>query len=59
MSSEIDVIYSKINIVKNCLIAIDRIKKEEKDKVFQQNLYELNLQRAIQACLDLFTNMMK
>lgn len=51
MSTQLDVIYSKINIVKNCLKAIDRVKAEEKDLIFQQNLYELNLQRAIQACI--------
>jgi uncharacterized protein YutE (UPF0331/DUF86 family) len=50
---EQDVIYSKINIVKNCIIAIEKIQKQEKDPVFQQGLYELNLQRAIQACIDM------
>jgi uncharacterized protein YutE (UPF0331/DUF86 family) len=51
--SEKDVIYSKISIIKNCVSAIDRVKREEKDSFFRQGLYELNLQRAIQACIDL------
>jgi uncharacterized protein YutE (UPF0331/DUF86 family) len=51
--SKKDVVYSKINIVKNCLKAIERITKEEKDPFFTQGLSELNLQRAIQACIDL------
>lgn len=51
--SEKDVIYSKINIVKNCLMAIEKAKMNEKDPMFLQNLYELNLQRAVQACIDM------
>lgn len=51
--SERDVILSKINIIKNCLYAIDRVKNEEKDPFFQIGLYELNLQRAIQGCIDI------
>lgn len=51
--SEKDVVYSKINIIKNCLSAIERVRAEEKDPEFMQGLYELNLQRAIQACIDL------
>ena len=51
--AEVDVIYSKITIVKNCLNAIERAKLEEKDPFFLQNIYELNLQRAIQACIDM------
>lgn len=50
---EKDVIYSKINIIKNCLNAIELVKTQEKNVVFQQNLYELNLQRAIQACINM------
>lgn len=50
---EQDVIYSKINIIKNCMYAIERVQKEEKDLFFKQGLYELNLQRAIQACIDM------
>lgn len=51
--SEQDVVYSKINIIKNCLTAIERVKLEEKEPDFRQGLFELNLQRAIQACIDL------
>lgn len=51
--SDKDVIYSKINIIKNCVAAIEKAKTEEKDPHFQQNIYELNLQRAIQACIDM------
>ncbi|MGZ3775739.1 MAG: type VII toxin-antitoxin system HepT family RNase toxin [Pseudobdellovibrionaceae bacterium] len=50
---EQDVIFSKINIIKNCIYAIERVKKQEKDPFFQQGLYELNLQRATQACIDM------
>jgi uncharacterized protein YutE (UPF0331/DUF86 family) len=48
-----DVIFSKINIIKNCLMAIEQVTAKEKDELFKQNLYELNLQRAIQACIDI------
>ncbi|MFZ4404121.1 MAG: type VII toxin-antitoxin system HepT family RNase toxin [Pseudobdellovibrionaceae bacterium] len=51
--AEKDVIYSKINIVKNCLTAIEKARTQEKDDLFLQNIYELNLQRAIQACVDM------
>ncbi len=51
--SEKDVIYSKINIVKNCLIAIEKVNLQEKDPDFRQGLHELNLQRAVQACIDI------
>lgn len=51
--SEKDVVYSKINIIKNCLMAIEKVKKNEKEPDFRQGLFELNLQRAIQACIDL------
>jgi uncharacterized protein YutE (UPF0331/DUF86 family) len=50
---ERDVVYSKINIIKNCLFAIEKAKHQEKDPFFLQNIYELNLQRAIQACIDM------
>ncbi|HPI40708.1 MAG TPA: DUF86 domain-containing protein [Pseudobdellovibrionaceae bacterium] len=50
---EKDVIYSKINIIKNCLMAIEKVKVQEQDKDFQLGLYELNLQRAAQACIDM------
>lgn len=51
--SDLDVVYSKISIIKNCLNAIERVKKEQTDEFFRQGLFELNLQRAIQACIDL------
>lgn len=51
--SEFDVILSKINIIKNCLMAIEKATQKEKDVDFQLSIYELNLQRAIQACIDL------
>ena len=51
--SEIDVVLSKINIVKNCLMAIEKATLNEKDSDFLISIYELNLQRAIQACIDL------
>lgn len=51
--SEIDVVLSKINVVKNCLMAIEKATLIEKDPDFLLSLYELNLQRAIQACIDL------
>ncbi len=51
--SEKDVIYSKINIVKNCLMAIEKAQAKEQDIDFRQNIFEINLQRAIQACIDM------
>jgi uncharacterized protein YutE (UPF0331/DUF86 family) len=51
--SEKDVVFSKINIIKNCLMAIEKVEIKEKDADFRQGLFELNLQRAIQACVDL------
>ena len=51
--SEMDVVLSKINIIKNCLTAIERASCEEKDEFFKLSIYELNLQRAIQASIDL------
>jgi uncharacterized protein YutE (UPF0331/DUF86 family) len=51
--SEIDVVLSKINVIKNCLMAIEKATLAEKDPDFQLSIYELNLQRAIQACIDL------
>lgn len=51
--SEKDVVYSKINVIKNCLMAIEKVKKIEKEPEFRQGLFELNLQRAVQACVDL------
>jgi uncharacterized protein YutE (UPF0331/DUF86 family) len=51
--SELDVVLSKINIVKNCLMAIEKATLKEQDEDFKLAIYELNLQRAIQACIDL------
>jgi uncharacterized protein YutE (UPF0331/DUF86 family) len=51
--SEIDVVFSKINIIKNCLMAIEKATIHEKDEDFKLSIYELNLQRAVQACIDL------
>lgn len=51
--SEIDIVLSKINVIKNCLMAIEKATLKEKDPDFQLSLYELNLQRAIQASIDL------
>ena len=51
--SELDVVLSKINIIKNCLMAIEKVTKTVSDANFQISIYEINLQRAIQACIDL------
>lgn len=51
--SELDVVLSKINIVKNCLSAIEKAATKEADVHFQQQIFEINLQRAVQACIDL------
>lgn len=51
--SELDVVLSKINIIKNCMMAIEKATLKEKDEDFKLSIYELNLQRAIQACIDL------
>lgn len=51
--SELDVVLSKINIIKNCLFAIEKATAKESDELFRQHIYELNLQRAVQACIDL------
>lgn len=51
--SELDVVLSKINIIKNCLMAIEKATALEKEPEFLLSLYELNLQRAVQASIDL------
>ncbi len=51
--SEMDVVLSKINVIKNCMMAIEKATLKEKDPDFLLSIYELNLQRAIQACIDL------
>jgi uncharacterized protein YutE (UPF0331/DUF86 family) len=51
--SELDVVLSKINVIKNCLMALEKATLHEKDPDFKLAIYELNLQRAIQASIDL------
>jgi uncharacterized protein YutE (UPF0331/DUF86 family) len=51
--SEVDVVLSKINVIKNCLMALEKATLSEKDPDFKLAIYELNLQRAIQASIDL------
>jgi uncharacterized protein YutE (UPF0331/DUF86 family) len=51
--SELDVVLSKINIVKNCMMAIEKATLNVQDSDFLLSIYELNLQRAVQACIDL------
>jgi hypothetical protein len=51
--SEKDVVFSKINIIKNCLMAIEKVQSSKIEETFHLALFELNLQRAIQACWDL------
>jgi len=51
--SELDVVLAKINVIKNCLMAIEKATLQIQDSQFQLSIYELNLQRAIQACIDL------
>lgn len=48
-----DIVLSKINIVKNYLMAIEKTTFRKKDEDFKLSIYELNLQRAAQACIDL------
>lgn len=50
---EVDVVLSKINVIKNCLMALEKATLNEKDSDFRLAIYELNLQRAIQASIDL------
>lgn len=51
--SEMDIVLSKINIIKNCMMALEKATAKEKDSDFLLSIYEINLQRAIQACIDL------
>ena len=51
---EKDVILSKISIIKNCLKTINKateIKPEKMDDVLIQDVFVLNIQRAVQACI--------
>ncbi len=49
--SEIDVVFSKINVIKNCLMAIEKATTQLADMEFKLSVYELNLQRAIRHLL--------
>lgn len=53
---EKDAIYSKIDIIKNCLNTITHLQKNPKlysEEIVTSSLYILNLQRACQACIDI------
>ncbi len=41
--SEIDIVLSKINVIKNCLMAIEKATLIEKEPEFLLSIYELNL----------------
>jgi len=52
---EEDVILAKISIIKNCLAMIERATNRDEKKLedqILQDVFVLNLQRAIQACID-------
>lgn len=51
--SELDVVLSKINIIKNCIMTIEKASLKEDNEDFRLYLYEMNLQRATQAAIDL------
>ncbi|MBD3347060.1 MAG: DUF86 domain-containing protein [Chitinivibrionales bacterium] len=53
---EKDAILSKISIIKNCLKSIVRAKDMEEgaiDEIFLDDIISVNLQRAVQACIDI------
>lgn len=53
---EVDPILSKISIIKNCLTTISKatgLNPDKLDDVIIQDAYVLNLQRAVQACIDI------
>jgi uncharacterized protein YutE (UPF0331/DUF86 family) len=53
---ERDVVLSKISIVKRCLETIKKATKlnpEKLDDVFIQDVFILNVQRSVQACMDM------
>jgi len=53
---EKDTVLSKISIIKNCLNSINsatNLDPAKLDEIFIQDVYVLNLQRAIQACIDI------
>ncbi len=51
--SELDVVLSKINIIKNCIMTIEKASLKEGNEDFRLYLYEMNIQRATQAAIDL------
>jgi len=53
---EKDAILSKISIINNCLATIKKVtngKKESLDDIITQDVFVLNLQRAVQSCIDI------
>lgn len=53
---EVDPILSKISTIKNCLTTISKatgLNPDKLDDVIIQDAYVLNLQRAVQACIDI------
>lgn len=52
--SELDVVLSKINIIKNCIMTIEKASLKEDNEDFRLYLYEINLQRATQASIDYY-----
>ncbi|MBI4649424.1 MAG: DUF86 domain-containing protein [Bacteroidia bacterium] len=53
---EKDAIFSNISIIKNCLNTIKTVTNFKTDKLndfIVQDVFVLNLQRAIQACIDI------
>ncbi|MEM4261015.1 MAG: DUF86 domain-containing protein [Candidatus Woesearchaeota archaeon] len=53
---EKDAILSKISIIRNCLSTIRKVtncKPESLDEIITQDVFVLNLQRSVQACIDI------
>jgi len=53
---EKDAILSKISIIKNCLRTIEKVTSFDPEKlndIFVQDVFVLNVQRAVQACIDI------
>ncbi len=51
-----DVVFAKIGIIQRCLVRIKKttnLQESALDDLNKQDIYVLNLQRAIQACIDL------
>lgn len=53
MNRDQDVILAKIAIMKKCVATIEQVQREALDDWMRQDLSVLNLQRAIQAAIDL------